>query len=200
MRRLRAAGLRIVEAAEAERIQHGDGARAHGEDVAEDAADAGGRALERLDEAGVVVRFDLEGDDVAAADIDDAGIFAGALHHEFAAGGELLEVQARAFVGAVLAPHDAEDAELGVAGLAAEDVDDFLVFGGRELVLRDEVGGAIMRARGRDCSMDSKTTRPSAEPIRASLARSGWGIMPMTLRSRLRMPAMSRREPLGLSR
>jgi hypothetical protein len=43
-----------------------------------------------LDEAGVIVRFDLEGDHVAAADIDDAGVFAGALHHEFAARGQLL--------------------------------------------------------------------------------------------------------------
>ena len=75
------AGVRIVQAAEAQRIQHRDGPRAHGEDVAQNAADAGGRALERLDEAGVIVRFDLEGDDVAAADIDDAGVLAGALHH-----------------------------------------------------------------------------------------------------------------------
>ena len=115
MRRLRGAGDRVVEAAEAERIEHGDGARAHGEDVAQDAADAGGGALEGLDEAGVVVRLDLEGDDVAAADIDDAGVFAGALHDELAAGGQLLQVQARALVRAVLAPHHAEDAELGVA-------------------------------------------------------------------------------------
>ena len=123
------AGRGIVERAEAQRIQHRDGPRAHGEDVAQDAADAGGRALERLDEAGVVVRFDLEGDDVAAADIDDAGVFAGPLHHQLAARGQLLQMQARALVGAVLAPHHAEDAEFGVARLAAQDVDDLVVFG-----------------------------------------------------------------------
>ena len=54
--------VRIVERAEAQRVHHGDGPRAHGEDVAQNAADAGGRALERLDETGVVVRFDLERD------------------------------------------------------------------------------------------------------------------------------------------
>jgi hypothetical protein len=71
-------------AAEAQRIQHRDGPRAHGENVAQNAAHAGGRALKRLDEAGVVVRFDLEGDHVAAADIDDAGVFARPLHHQLA--------------------------------------------------------------------------------------------------------------------
>ena len=113
--------LRIVERAEAQRIHHRDGPRAHGEDVAQDAAHAGGRALERLDEARVVVRFDLEGDHPAVADVDDAGVLARALHHQLAARGQLLQVQARALVGAVLAPHHAEDAELGVARLAAED-------------------------------------------------------------------------------
>ena len=68
--------MRIVERAEAERIHHRDGPRAHGEDVAQDAADAGGRALERLDEAGVIVRFDLERDGPAVADVDDAGVLA----------------------------------------------------------------------------------------------------------------------------
>ena len=40
-----------VMRAEAQRIEHGDGPRAHGEDVAQNAAHAGGRALKRLDVA-----------------------------------------------------------------------------------------------------------------------------------------------------
>jgi hypothetical protein len=52
-----------------------DRAGAHGEDVAHDAADAGGGALERLDRARVVVRLDLERDGEAVADVDDAGVF-----------------------------------------------------------------------------------------------------------------------------
>ena len=60
MRRLRAACRVIGRAAEAQRIHHRDGTRAHGEDVAQNAADAGRRALERLDVTRMIVRFDLE--------------------------------------------------------------------------------------------------------------------------------------------
>ena len=75
------------EGAEAERVHDGEGARAHGEDVAKDAADAGGRALVGLDVGGVVVRLDLEGAGPALADVDDAGVFAGSLHDGSGAGG-----------------------------------------------------------------------------------------------------------------
>ena len=101
---------RDVERAKAQRVHHRDGHGAHGEDVAQDAADTGGCALKRLDEAGVVVRFDLEGDGPAVADVDDAGVLARPLQHEFARGGQLLQVQARTLVGAMLAPHHAENA------------------------------------------------------------------------------------------
>ena len=49
-------------------------------------------------------------------------------------------------------------------------------------------------------SMDWNTARPSEEPISGSVARSGCGIIPITLRSRFSTPAISRSEPLGLSR
>ena len=65
--------------AEAQRVHRRDGARAHGEDVAQDAADAGRRTLVGLDEGGVVVALHLEDDGVAVADVDDAGILARAL-------------------------------------------------------------------------------------------------------------------------
>src|ERR1035438_4230595 len=189
------AGRRVVQAAEAERIHDGDGARAHGENVAQDAADTCGRALQRLDEAGVIVRLDFESDDVAAADIDDAGVFAGALHHQLAARGQLLEMHARALIGAVLAPHDGEDAELGVGGLAAQDIDHLLILGGRELMLGDDFGGESgAHERTPACSIDWKTSKPSVDPIRGSVRRSGWGIRPITLRSRLSTPAIL---PLG---
>src|SRR5262249_21590904 len=76
------AGRRIGEPSEAQRVHHRDRPRAHGEDVAQNSADARGRALKRLDEARVIVRFDLERDHVPAADIDDAGILARSLHYE----------------------------------------------------------------------------------------------------------------------
>ena len=57
-------------------VKIGDRARAHGDDVADDAAHAGGRALVGLDEGRVVVGLHLEGDGPAAADVDDAGVLA----------------------------------------------------------------------------------------------------------------------------
>ncbi len=76
-------------------------------------------AVKRLDETGMVVRFDLECDRIAVADVDDPGVFARTLQHQFTARGKFLEMDARAFVGAMFAPHHAENAEFGVGGLAA---------------------------------------------------------------------------------
>ena len=70
-----------VERSEAQRVQQRDRPRAHREDVADDAADAGRRALIRLDERRVVVRLDLEGGGEAVADVDGAGVLARALQH-----------------------------------------------------------------------------------------------------------------------
>src|SRR5215472_17243192 len=101
-------------------------------------------------------------------------------------------MQPRAFVGAVLTPHHAENPQFGVAGLASEDPDDFFVFGGRQLVLRDEIrcNQRCAHARTTACRSDWKTTRPSFDPRRGSAARSGCGIIPMTLRSWFSTPAM----------
>ena len=74
----------IVGRPEAQRIHDGDRPRAHREDVAQNAADAGGRALKRLDKARMVVRFDLERDRVALADIDDARVLSRPLQHQLA--------------------------------------------------------------------------------------------------------------------
>ncbi len=74
------------EWAEAEGVHDGERAGAHGEDVAEDAADAGGGALVGLDIGGVVVGLDFEGAGPAVADVDDAGVFAGALDDGAGAG------------------------------------------------------------------------------------------------------------------
>ena len=76
----------MVGGAEAQRVHHRDRAGAHGEDVADDAADAGRRALVGLDEARVVVRLDLERDGEALADVDDAGVLADAGEHPVALG------------------------------------------------------------------------------------------------------------------
>src|SRR6202000_2080847 len=81
--------LRMLPRAKGKRIEAGDRARAHREDVAQDAADAGGRALIGLDIARVVVALHLEDRRLAIADIDHAGILAGAAD-DLRAGGRQL--------------------------------------------------------------------------------------------------------------
>ena len=80
-------GVRVVGRAEAQRVHHRDRAGAHGEDVPDDAADPGGRALVGLDEGRMVVRLDLERDRAAVADVDDAGVLADAGEHAGRVGG-----------------------------------------------------------------------------------------------------------------
>ena len=124
----------VVDGAEAQLVHDGDRAGAHGDDVADDAAHAGGRALVGLDEGRVVVGLHLEGDGPAAADVDDAGVLAHAdeevlPHGVVRARAELFgEVLLGGFVGAVLGPHDGVHGEFGVGGSASEDVADALVF------------------------------------------------------------------------
>jgi hypothetical protein len=74
-------GFRVVLFAEAQRVHRRDGPRAHGEDVAQDAAHAGRRALVRLDIGRVVVALHLEDHRLAVADIDHAGVLARSLDH-----------------------------------------------------------------------------------------------------------------------
>ena len=122
---------------EPQAVHRGDGPRAHREDVAKNAAHAGGRALKRLDVGRMIVRLDLERHGQAVADVDDAGVFAGALQDGRPFGRQASQMDARALVAAVLAPHHAEDAEFGQGGLALQDVDDALVFGVCQTVLRE---------------------------------------------------------------
>ena len=122
-------GVVGVERAEAERVHHRHRPRAHREDVADDAADAGRGALVGLDVRRVVVALDLEGHGVALADVEDAGVLADPGEHladrrllgELA---ELLEVHLGGLVGAVLAPHHAVHRQLAAGRAAAEDLAD----------------------------------------------------------------------------
>src|SRR5215472_13596417 len=104
-------------------------------------------------------------------------------------------MQARAFIGAVLAPHHREDAFFGFGWLAAKYGTGFVEFAGREVAHAALDWVVPMN----DCTSDSKITRPSEEPSSASAARSGCGIIPITFRRSLSTPAILRSEPLGLS-
>ena len=128
----------MVGRTEAQRVHDRHGTRAHRDDVAHDAADAGGRALVGLDVGRVVVRLDLEGDRPALADVDDAGVLADADEQGVGLGllvAELLEVDLARLVGAVLAPHDAVHRELAAGGPTTEDLADLGVLVGLEAQL-----------------------------------------------------------------
>ena len=118
---------RRVERPEAQRVEQRNRPRAHGEDVADDAADAGGRALVRLDERRVVVRLDLEHRAQAVTDVDRPRIFAGPLHDARTGGRQRLQVHARALVAAMLRPHHGEQAQFQQVGRAADQLLDALV-------------------------------------------------------------------------
>jgi hypothetical protein len=130
-----------VQLAEAERVEQRNRPRAHGEDVAQDATDAGRRALVRLHGRGVIVRFDLERQCEPLPDIDHSCVLARPLKHPGRLRGELAQQRPRVLVAAVLRPHGAEDAQLGVGRLAIENAEDQLVFLRRETVLLDQLLG-----------------------------------------------------------
>ena len=115
------AGAGVERVAEAQGVHGGDGTRAHGEHVAQDAAHAGGRALEGFDERGVVVTFHLERDRLAVADVHHARVLARSVDDPRALGEERAEPAAGGLVGAVLVPHGGHDAELGQGGLAPDE-------------------------------------------------------------------------------
>src|SRR5271157_2136836 len=121
------AGLRR-DGAEAQRVHDGERTRAHGKDVAQNTANAGCGSLERLDERRMIVRLDLEGAGPAIADVNDARVLARPLYHAAAVRREPLQVHSRRLVGAVLAPHHAEDAQLGERRLAPERFQNAVVF------------------------------------------------------------------------
>ena len=66
---------------EAQAVEERNRPRAHRDDVAQDPADSGRGALERLDGGRMVVALDLERDREAVAEIEDAGVLARALQH-----------------------------------------------------------------------------------------------------------------------
>ena len=133
--------LGVIGAAKTQRVEVGDGPRAHGEHIAQNAADAGRRALVWLDIAGVVVRFHLEDGGLTIADVDHAGVFAGAADHPGRLGGQLLQVEAAGFVRAMFRPHHRKYAQFQQVGLAAHGVKDALVFLWVEAVRGDDLWG-----------------------------------------------------------
>src|SRR5260370_1095519 len=98
----------------------------------------------------MLMRFDLESGAEAGADINDAGVFARSLHDQLAARGQTLQVDLARFVGAVFAPHHAEDAQFGNVRIAAEDL-----LNARVLVARHAVLGGDFRSDSNLCTSGS---------------------------------------------
>ena len=89
----------------------------------------------------MIVALDLERDRPAVADIDHAGVFLAGLDQNVRPGGrKFLQLLPRVLVGAMLAPHDRENPELGEIRLASENLFDALVFLRGQAVFRDEFG------------------------------------------------------------
>jgi hypothetical protein len=162
----------VLGRAEAERIERRDRPGAHGEHVAEDAADAGRSPLVGLDERGVVVALHLEDHRLAVADVDDAGVLARALDHPRPLGRQRPQPLLRGLVRAVLVPHRREDAELGKRRLAADQVDGALVLVGLQAMRGDKLGGDARRRVHRGTSFGEivtagRLTRPSSGWLRS---------------------------------
>ena len=194
--------LFMVRRAETKRVQQRNRPCAHGEDIAKNAADACRCALIGLDEGGVVMALDLEDGGKPVTDIDGASVLAGALDHLRAVDWQGLQPFLRGFVRTVFRPHGREDTELAHIRCAAEAGQDEF-----PLLLRQAHGGGVLeghfrflfgRAHAERASRQAvRSVAPSALPSSGEMARSGWGIMPMTRPFGETMPAMSRAAPFG---
>ena len=68
--------------------------------------------------------LDLEGDGHPFAEVDHAGVLAGALEHALTGGRQALQQRRRVLVAAVLRPEQREDGQLEVVGRASEQLVD----------------------------------------------------------------------------
>jgi hypothetical protein len=108
--------------------------------IVKDAADARRRALIRLDERGVIVRFNLERRAPPVADVDDTRVLARPLHQQLTFGGQPAKVYLGRLVRAMLRPHHRKDPQLGEVRFAPHQLFDPLVLLGRDVVLIQNFG------------------------------------------------------------
>ena len=114
----------VVRRAEAEPVEQRDRPRTHRRDVPQDPADAGRRALERLDGGRVVVALDLERDGQPVTEIEDARVLTRPLQHAVAGARQALQQQRRMLVAAMLRPEEREHRQLEVVRLAVGQLAD----------------------------------------------------------------------------
>ena len=184
--------------AEPQRIHEGHRTGAHRENVAKDTPHAGGRPLEWLHRTGMIVGFDFEGQGQPVPGIHHSGVFLpGFDQHRGSGGRKFFQLPAGIFVGAVLAPHHRKHAQFRLVGLPAQALLDPVKLLGGQPELEGEI--FCLHSDLPAPAAPRRIPRPSIPPISGSQQRSGCGIIPRTLPSRLRIPAMFRLEPLGLA-
>src|ERR1700674_4982393 len=140
--------LGVFRHAEGKRVEAGDRPRAHREHVAQDAADAGGRALIGLDVARMVVALHLEHHRLAVADVDDARVLARPLDHPGRFRRQAAQMDARRLVGTVLVPHRRQAPKLREARHPADQFQDALILVRLQPVAGDEFGSDLGRGHG----------------------------------------------------
>ncbi len=197
------ARLRVLGRAEAERVEQRHRPRAHGEDVAQDAADPGRSTLVGLDVARVVVALDLEHRGQAVTEVDHARVLARAADHLRPLGRQQLQPALRRLVGAVLAPHHREDAELDQRSARARGSRRSRAYSACERPCSATSSGVIAAIAPASPAPRPGSAAGSRRRCRrscGSAARSGWGIRPSTLRPGPSTPAIAPTEPFGLAR
>ncbi len=112
--------LLVLERAEVERVHQGDRPGAHGEDVADDAADAGCRAVVRVDVARVIVALHPDGERDVVREPDDRRVVPGTDEHVRAGGRQRPEQVLGRAVRAVLGPEVLEAGDFDRRGIPAE--------------------------------------------------------------------------------
>ncbi len=147
-----------VGRAEPQAVEQSDRPRAHRHDVAENPADSGRCALERLDRRRVVVGLGLEGHRDPVAEVDHPGVLARALQDALTGRGQPPEQARGVLVAAVLGPEEREDRQLEVVRRSPEQCADTI-----EL----PVGETEPRVKWfRDRAQGSSVTRASDGPGR----------------------------------
>ena len=117
-----------------------------------------------FDIAGVVVALHLEDRRLAIANVHHAGIFAGAANHLRTSGRQLHQVDLGGFIGAMLRPHDREYAQFRQVRLAADRLQDAVIFFRAEAMFGDDFRGDLGSGAGH------------AAPLAAAWAESNGGV------------------------
>src|SRR5450432_1367622 len=105
--------------------------------------------------------FNLEGASPAVANVDDAGVFARSLNNQLAARGKALQVYARGLVGAMFAPHHAENTQFRQGRLAPQRALDPFIFVRGDTVIFNDLGsnGRCWSSRHKGVSLFSHVLR-----------------------------------------